>query len=255
MFVVSVIKNLKMEYNKNSKSHSSEQGEGGKIKKNHSNIKAMIFDMDGTVINSNKRDFEAWNKIMQEHDVVLDYKEYTELLGAKSSEIVKKYVDLSEDEIESLIENREKIFKKIVEEKGLEPMPHIKALLKQIKNLGIPIALATGAQREKLDYMMEIVDLKEYFDPIITADDVEKGKPDPEIFLKAVEKLKVKPEEVIVWEDANLGVQAAKNGNFKCIAITTTNGNKEGLEEADLIIDSFEDINIQDVLDKFSKED
>ncbi|CAN5359033.1 HAD family hydrolase [soil metagenome] len=222
---------------------------------NSSNIKAMIFDMDGTVINSNKKDFEAWNKIMEEQNVNIDYQEYTQLLGAKSSEIFKKYVDLSEEEIETLIENREKAFKKIVEEDGLEAMPNIENVLKQISEMGIPIALATGAQREKLDYMMDIVKVKDYFDFIITADDVEKGKPDPEIFLKAVKKLKVKPEEVIVWEDSNLGVQAAKNGNFKCIAITTTNGDKEGLEEADLIIDSFENINVQDILKKFSKID
>lgn len=217
------------------------------------NIKAMVFDMDGTVIDSNKLDYKAWQEVFKKHDVDLGYKEYTTLLGATSEEIIKKYIDLNDDEIDNFIEKRESLFKKFVKEEGLYAMEQIEDLLKQIKNSGIKMALATGAQREKLNYMMEIVDLRNYFDEIVTADDVEKGKPHPETFLKAAEKFNVSPDEVIVWEDAQKGVEAAKNGNFRCVAITTTNGSKEGLEKADVTIDTYKNIKLEDILNKFKE--
>ncbi|MDQ3393900.1 MAG: HAD family phosphatase [Bacteroidota bacterium] len=215
-------------------------------------IKAMIFDMDGTVVDSNKLDFEAWKHVFEQHEVALEYKDYIKLLGATSEEIILKYLDINEDEIEEFINKREALFKKYVNEKGLQPMPHIKGLLDQIKNAKIKMALATGAQREKLDFMLEKINLANYFDEIVTADDVEKGKPNAETFLKAAEKLQVSPDETIIWEDAEKGVEAAKNGNLKCIAITTTNEGKEGLEKADLLIDSYKDIDLDDILKHFN---
>jgi beta-phosphoglucomutase family hydrolase len=220
----------------------------------HVKIKAMIFDMDGTVVDSNKLDYEAWKSILNDHDVNLEYKEYIKLLGATSQEIIKKYLDVDEEEINKMIEKRESLFREFVEEKGLQPMPHIQVLLEQIKKADMKTALATGAQREKLDFMLEKIGLGKYFDEIVTADDVEKGKPNAETFLIAAEKLNVSPKEVIVWEDAEKGVAAAKNGDLLCIAITTTNGGKKGLESADLIIDSYEHIQLEEVLSKFDSQ-
>lgn len=222
-----------------------------KNSKERSKIKAMIFDMDGTVVDSNKLDFDAWNKAFKEYEITLEYNDYIKLLGATSEEIIRKYLDLEDQDISKFIENKASYFKKNVKEKGLYPMAHIEKLLDQIKKENLQIALATGAQREKLDYMFEMIDLGKYFDVIVTADDVENGKPNPEVFLKAAEKLNVAPSEVIVWEDAEKGVEAAKNGNLYCIAITTTNGGKKGLEKADLIIDSFENIDLKHILNKF----
>lgn len=215
-----------------------------------SKIKAMIFDMDGTVIDSNKLDFKALQKVFKEYDVDIEYKEYVKLLGATTEEIIKKYKDLDEEEIEKFIEKKESLFREIVKKEGIQPMADIEDLLKQIKKANIKMALATGAQREKLNFMMEVVDLSKYFDVIVTADDVEEGKPHPETFAKAAEKLGVSHDEVIVWEDAQKGVEAAKNGKFICVAITTTNEGTEGLEKADILIDTYKNLKIEEILNQ-----
>lgn len=217
-------------------------------------IKAMIFDMDGTVINSNKLDYEAWREVFEDYGISLKYEEYIKLLGATSEEIIQKYLDIGMDEMKRLMDKREMLFRESVEKNGIKVMPHIKNILDQVRKANIKLALATGAKREKLDFMLEKTGLEGYFDAEVTSDDVEKGKPNPETFLQAVKKLNVQPEEVLVWEDAEKGVEAAKNGNLKCIAITTTNGGKKGLEKADIIIDTYEGLRLEDILKEFPNE-
>lgn len=221
-----------------------------KEKTGNNRFKAMIFDMDGTVIDSNEKDFDAWKKVFNEYGVDFEYEEYKKLLGAKSTEIIEKYIDLNEEETEEFLKKKEKAFNNLVDKKGMDAMPHIEQVLKIIKASNLKIGLATGAQRNKLDFVLEEVKLKHYFDVLVTADDVKKGKPDPEIFLKALEKLGVSVEEAVIWEDAELGVQAAKNANLKCIAITTTNGSNRGLELADVTIDSYENLDVHKLLNQ-----
>lgn len=193
--------------------------------------------MDGTVIDSNKHDYNAWVK--------------TKELSAKGEEIVRKYLDVSDEEASEINEN--KFFKENVETKGMESMQHIQPILDQAKQMKLKLALATGSKRDKLNLIFENVDLRHYFDDIITANDVNSGKPEPEIFLKAAEKPGLEPAEIIVWEDAELGVKAAKNARMKCVCITTTqNGDRHGLEEADLIIDTYKNVDLQDLMNRLS---
>ena len=98
-----------------------------------------------------------------------------------------------------------------------------------------------------MNFIFKRINIKDFFNVIITADDTDKGKPNPEIFLKAAEKLNIAPADALVFEDAKYGVEAAKNGAMKCIAITSTN-KKEKLHQADLIIDKYSDLDINKVL-------
>ena len=113
------------------------------------------------------------------------------------------------------------------------------------------MALATGASREKLEFILKKFQIKQFFDAIITADDVENGKPDPEVFLKAAQKLGVDPENCIVMEDASNGAEAAKAAGMACIAITSTRG-KNQLQKADLVVNSYQELNIKDFIVKSS---
>lgn len=219
----------------------------------HKNIKGLIFDMDGTVIDSNKHGFDAWTKAFEPFEVTFKYEDYVKELGAKGEEIVKKHVVVSDEEASKIVENKNKFFKENVETKGLESMQFIQPILDQAREMELKLALATGSKRDKLNLIFKHVDLRHYFDDIITADEVNNGKPDPEIFLKAAEKLGLEPGEIIVWEDAELGVKAAKNAHMKCVCITTTQmGDRHGLEEADLIIDTYKNIDLQDLINKIS---
>jgi beta-phosphoglucomutase family hydrolase len=216
------------------------------------NFKAVIFDMDGTVIDSTAIDFEAWQTTFKDYQVDLRYDDYLSFLGTKSSVIIKSYLDLDIEETKNLVEKKQALFRKIGDEKGVYPIPFVESFLQNIKNNGFKIALATSSILRKTEFIFSKVQLRHYFDVIITADHILNSKPHPEIFLKAAEELGVQASESLVVEDAENGIIAAKRGQMKCIAIASTQ-HKDRLQQADLIIDSYEAADISELLNRIEK--
>lgn len=207
-------------------------------------MKAAIFDLDGTIIDSNPLDYEAWSRILQENGANLSWDEYLRIVGATSAEIFKQYLQLEDKEkIDDLVKRREAYFREVVTEKGLQWVPGAEDLLKTLQTIPLKLALATGANQEKLDFIFKRVNIRSYFEGLIAADEVTNGKPDPEVFLKAAAKLGVEPGECIVFEDAQKGVEAAKAGGMQCIAINT-NGRKDYIAAADLVIDQYAQLDV-----------
>jgi beta-phosphoglucomutase len=206
-------------------------------------IQAFIFDMDGTVIDSTHLDYEAWQKAMREYDAELPYEDYIAKLGAKSSEIAKEYLDVSDEEIDKLVSRREEYFKQLVDEKGISFLPGVEQFLQQLRNAHLKTALATGANAEKLEFIFGKLPLRQYFDAFVTADDVSQGKPDPEVFVQSAGKLGVEPADCVVMEDATNGLLAAKNGGMRCIALTTTRS-ADQLQGADLVVGGYAEIDL-----------
>jgi beta-phosphoglucomutase len=209
-------------------------------------IKAFIFDMDGTLVDSTQSDFKAWKQILEENSVTLSFTDFLSFLGAKGEEIIKLYLP-DQDNIEDLLKKREVYFRKYIDDDGVILIDGAETFLKKIKSHQLKTALATGAGNDKLQFIFEKLDIQKFFDVVLTANDTISGKPNPEIFLTAAKKTGVNPVEAIVVEDSRNGVVAAKNGGFKCIAITSTH-TRESLQGADYIIDSFDEINIDDLL-------
>lgn len=207
-------------------------------------IKAAIFDMDGTVIDSTESDYLAWKKILEEYKIDFSYKEFLNVLGAKGAEIVDRYLDLGIIEKKQLLDQKEEYFKALINERGLNLIQGIESLLTEIKELNVKTSLATGAGKEKLEFIFQKVNLKNYFDVVITADDTKTGKPNPEVFLRAAIKLNILPSDCVVFEDAKNGVKAAKDGGMKCVAIITTHPPNE-LQEADLVIKSYSEFDFK----------
>lgn len=215
-------------------------------------VRAFIFDMDGTLVDSTRIDYDAWVRLFNDHNKEFaSYDEYRKLLGVKSSDVLKKYLDLDDNELEKALEKRLEYVKELYDKRGLAPVPHAEEFLKRLKSSSYKLALATGARRDKFEAVLEQVDISVYFDAIVTGDDVHTGKPDPALFLEAAKRLGVPPGEAIVFEDAENGVQAAREAGMYCVAITTTTP-RERLKDADLIIDSYKDIDADDLVKKLS---
>lgn len=109
------------------------------------------------------------------------------------------------------------------------------------------MAIATSGIQVNIDFMFEHLPIKQYFTKIINSGDIEKGKPDPEIFLKTAAELGVAPEHCIVFEDSISGVQSGKSANMKVVALTTTHS-KDELKEADLVIKDYKELNFKKLL-------
>lgn len=209
--------------------------------------KAVIFDMDGTLVDSTKADFLAWEQLFALHQKELNFEQYLPMLGIKSAEIVKQYLPVKNDEeVQIALTQKLVFFHEIISANGIYPVPYADVFLKKIKQENIPVALATSSRRAKMEMVMEKLNLLIYFDAVVTGGDVKNGKPAPDIFIKAAEKLGVPPQDCIVFEDASNGVKAAKNAFMKCVAVASTQA-PESLTDADLIVDSFKDMSLENI--------
>lgn len=150
--------------------------------------------------------------------------------------------ELSEKEIHSYEEEKEKIYRDLYSP-FIKPVEGLKRFLIHLKSNQIPVSLATSAPKVNVDFVLEKTDLVGYFDTILDSSFVEKGKPDPEIFLKEAQSLKMKPEFCIVIEDSLNGIEAARQAGMKVIGITTTLS-KSKMHHVNLTIDDFHQLNI-----------
>ena len=208
-------------------------------------IKAVIFDMDGVLIDSTKFCSISHDRLFKEYNIIISGKEHKKYIGMslrdKLNEIGGKY---------NIKFNLEKITKKLVKHqlelmKGeLKPNKKNLELIKELKNDSIKIAVATSSSYYRAKKYLKMIKIFPKLDVFITKDDVKRHKPFPDLFLKAVKELKLKPSECIVIEDAINGVIAAKKAGCKCIAVETSFSKKELKKAgADLIIKDISKLN------------
>jgi HAD superfamily hydrolase (TIGR01509 family) len=133
-----------------------------------------------------------------------------------------------------------------VKEQGITTLPNAEIFLREIQAANIPIALATSSRKMKMQLVMEESGLGKYFSVFVTGEEVAHGKPHPEIFLLAAERLNVDPKQCLVIEDAVNGVAAAKAAGMKCIAITSTHED-DALIAADLVVDHYSELSMKSV--------
>lgn len=212
-------------------------------------VKAIIYDLDDLMVDSNSLHVKAFDLAFAK-------------LGRSLKEIPKdkragyvgmRIVDITKDIIENLkikadageiIKMRNNIFLDLAKDE-LEIMPGLIYSLDLFKNNNYKIAIASSGVKEYIDMVLDKFKIRKYFDAIITGDDVKKGKPDPETYALACEKLGLKSEECVVLEDAANGVKAAKGAGCKCIAIVNTHTPVQDHAEADIILNSLEEINLE----------
>ena len=202
--------------------------------------------MDGTLIASTEADYQAWQRLLAEYGVGLSFDDYFPLLGIRSIDLVKMKLNLTGPAADKALEKKMQYFREVVAERGVEQIPFALRLIQELRRYSIRLALATSSRRQKTELIMSHTGLLEYFEVIVTGEEVVHGKPSPDIFLKAAEKLDLLPTECLVVEDAASGVQAAKVAGMKCVAITTTH-ERSSLEKADIIIESFEYLNVAEL--------
>ncbi|MGN6616817.1 MAG: HAD family hydrolase [Ilyomonas sp.] len=211
--------------------------------------KAVIFDMDGTLIASTEGDYLAWKMLFEEHGKELSFEKYIPLMGVKSAEVAHKHLDLSGEALHEALRKKLVYFEDIIDEKGIHAIPYAKDFLEHLKTFPVKLALATSSRKNKMEMVMQRLHLLDFFDAVVVGEEVENGKPAPDVFIKTAKKLAIEPSACIVIEDAASGVKAAKNANMKCIAITTTN-TRDALNEADIIVDSFKDLKLPEICKK-----
>jgi len=210
-------------------------------------IKAVIFDMDGLMVDSELFQSMAFKKILKRYGIEAK-EEIVQVIGIREVEnweIIKKKYGLKEDTAK-LMKERGKIYIKILKEKAVA-MPGLYKLIDSLKKSGYKIALASSSVYEHVQIVLKKLKLQKDFNIIISGGDVNRGKPDPEVYLITAKKLSVKPIDCLVLEDAYTGVIAAKNAKMKCIAVPNKYTKNQDFSKADLVVKSLEEITIDTI--------
>lgn len=185
---------------------------------------AVLFDMDGVIVDNTHFHYRIWREFAASRGYAPTEAEMLATNGRPARETIKLWLGagLTEEQVLALSHERETHSARTMEAVRFEPVGGVHAFLDALDAAGVPKALATGAMPVNARITLEGVGLGDRFGTMVTAADVRRGKPDPEIYLKAAAALGVSPRECVVFEDAVYGVQAAKGAGAKVVGITTT---------------------------------
>ncbi|TCD10738.1 HAD family phosphatase [Pedobacter frigidisoli] len=187
-----------------------------------SKIKALLFDLDGTLIDSEKFHFDCWNEFLSEYNVTLDFKDWlTNYAGIPLPQNAKTIIDKYKinANLEDFVNRREQITFDGFKTKDIELMPFALDFIKFFYEKGLTLAVVTASPRVDVEAVFERNGLAKYFSLFITRTDVSKSKPDPESYNICVEQLGFQKDECIVLEDTLNGVKSAVAAGITCFAV------------------------------------
>lgn len=196
----------------------------------------VLWDLDGVIVDSGEFHFLAWSETLSEHSIPFSRELFQATFGMNNAGILAVLMGQppAPELLAEISDRKEQRFRQAVRGRA-RPLPGVPGWLERLKTAGVRQAVASSAPPENIDALVDELDLRGYFDAIISGFDL-PGKPDPALFLKVARLIGVPPEQCVVVEDAVAGVEAAKRAGMKCIAVTTTNP-PHALEAADVIVE------------------
>ncbi len=209
---------------------------------------AAIFDWDGVVVDSAAPHEESWNRLAREEGRALPPGHFKRGFGMKNEHIIPNLLGWASDpaDVRRLSDRKEALYRQIVGERGLTVLPGAVELISALSAAGVPCAIASSTPRENLDCALERMDpaVRRAFKAIVSSQDVTRGKPDPQVFLLAAERLATPPKRCVVFEDTLVGIEAAHAAGMKVVAVATTNP-RESLTSADRVVDRLSEVSVE----------
>ncbi len=209
------------------------------LRKDPSRPSAVLWDLDGTLVDSEEFHWLSWRDTLRQEAIDLSYDQFLASFGQRNDRILGGWLgpDADPERIRRIGEAKEAEYRRLAQTHGLQPLPGAREWLIQLRNSGWRQAIASSAPGENVEVMLRVLDLRQYLDAIVSAEDVTIGKPDPQVFLTAAAKLGVPPERCVVVEDAAAGVEGARRGGMKSIGVS-----RDGSLAADIVVKSLADL-------------
>ena len=207
-------------------------------------LKAILFDLDGTLVNSDPLHYLTWAKVLEIYQLTIDHRFYqTRISGRTNIEIVGDlFPDFSDKDIVKMVDLKELKFRELAID--LQPLPGLIEFLDWVNQQGFKTGLVTNAPRENTDFILEILNLSDYFDSVVLSDEIGIGKPDPAPYQYCLDQLNILPEEAITFEDSPSGIRSAIAAGIKTIGVASTHDTN-----------SLKDLGVAFVIDDFTHSD
>jgi beta-phosphoglucomutase len=208
---------------------------------------AVIFDMDGVMIDSNPFHLRKWIDLLELHGIPFNRKQLPEqLFGMRNDAALRFFFGrISKRRRHELSEELEATFRKAFKPHA-KPLRGLVKLIRECSRAGIPMAVASSAMVKNIEFVVDSLKLRRYFTCLVSGDHVSKPKPHPEIYLKAARKLRVPPGECLAFEDSFVGIEAAKRAGMICVGIGSTFPLAELRRKthADLVVKGFTQLSV-----------
>jgi HAD superfamily hydrolase (TIGR01509 family) len=208
--------------------------------------KAVIFDMDGVVVNTEVIGYKAHGNLFKALNITVPDDVYATFIGSSDKNNMQKLKDLYnlEHTREQLLDEKYKYYFEVFDKADdLELMPGVKTLIQDLHNNGMKLLLASSAAKRKIEKVFTRFGLHQFFDEIISGEDFEFSKPHPAIFEEAVARSGFTTEECVIIEDSTNGIKAAKAAGVYCIGYKSGHGLPQDTSEADVVITDFSVLN------------
>jgi beta-phosphoglucomutase len=209
-------------------------------------IQAVIWDLDGVIIDSADEHRRAWQRLAREEGIVMTDADFWATFGKRNDDIFATlWGNLPPERVKELSDRKEMYFRELIRESAA-PLPGAIELMRGLHDAGFAQALASSTPVENINLIAEVLGLKRYLSILVSGETVARGKPAPDIFLKAAAELQMDPTVCLVIEDAVAGVEAAHAAGMRCIAVA---GNRDlpGLRKADLMVKDLTEVDIERV--------
>jgi beta-phosphoglucomutase len=215
------------------------------------NAYAVIWDMDGTLVDTAELHFKAWVALAHELNKPFTRADFAATFGRRNPEILRQVFDpnATDGEVADLGARKEEIYKAQARQ-GVELLPGVRPLMENLHATGFKQAIGSSAPRGNLDLILQLTHIEPLLEAIVSMEDTQRGKPDPQVFLVAAAKLGVAPPRCVVVEDAVAGVEAGKAGGMKCIGVTFVGhhpAERLTAAGADLVVKTLEEVSVQTV--------
>jgi beta-phosphoglucomutase len=215
-------------------------------------VYGVIWDVDGTLVDTAEMHFDAWKRTCKELQRDFTRADFAATFGRRNPEIMKELFGnrFNPSEVEEIGKRKEDYYRDAVRQHGVTLLPGVAPLLEGLRKDDFRQAIGSSAPRENIDLILQLTSTSCYFLGISSSEDTQRGKPDPQVFLIAAERIGVAPEHCVVFEDAVAGVEAARNGGMRCIAVTFVGHHpaaKLRAAGADRVVGTLEEVSAEDV--------
>jgi beta-phosphoglucomutase len=210
-------------------------------------ILGVIWDVDGTLVDTAELHFQAWCVLAREIGKPYTREDFAGTFGWRNPEIIPGLFgrDLTTQQIEALGQRKEDLYRAEAC-RGVNLLPGVRSLLEDLHSAGFLQAIGSSAPRANLEMILDLTQTRQYMKAIVGLEDTQRGKPDPEVFLRAAEGLGLPPHRCLVLEDAPVGIQAARAAGMPAIGVTFVGHHPaEKLQQAgaNLVVPSLENVN------------